>query len=344
MYFTRNLTKLSLSSGRYLTPELCHFQSSGRHQNYNQGLQIQTRHFSYAESVSKLWMSLSNSVPVAYFQEGLIKLHDSTGLPWWGSIILSTVLLRTAVTVPLTIYQNKIMARIEMITQEMPEIAKELKRETAIAMKQFNWTEREAKIMYAHSLKKQWTKLVVRENCHPAKSFIVLWGQIPMWIFQSMAIRNLVYMMPDPSSLQAEIIFAQLSLGGFLWIPNLTVPDASFILPVALGIINLAIVEIQSLSRVRQGGRLHKYATNFFRFFSIFMIPIACTVPSCLSLYWVTSSAFGLIQNLTMMSPKFRRAVGIPVTPSQLEHPYKHLADGVSQRVQKFSSWLPKRG
>ncbi|GAB0095520.1 Cox18 [Sergentomyia squamirostris] len=342
MYFgVNNILRHSLRSGKYLGYASCQSTSQRK---FNLGYNESIRHFSYTETVTNLWMSMSKSVPVAYFQEGLIKLHDTTGLPWWATIILSTVLLRTVVTVPLTIYQNKIMARIELITLEMPEIAKELKRETAIAMKQFNWTEKEAKLMYARSLKKQWTKLIVRDNCHPAKTMIVMWGQIPLWIFQSIAIRNLVYMMPDPTSLQAQIILAQLSVGGFLWIPNLTIPDASLILPVTLGLLNLAIVEIQSLSRVRQGGRVQKYATNFFRFFSLVMIPLASVVPSCLSLYWVSSSAYGLIQNLLMMSPKFKHAVGIPTTPSQLEHPYKHLADGAAERIQKISSLLPKRG
>jgi hypothetical protein len=36
----------------------------------------------------------------------------------------------------------------------------------------------------------------------------------------------------------------ELSVGGFSWIPNLLVPDESLILPVALGLVNLAIVEV----------------------------------------------------------------------------------------------------
>jgi hypothetical protein len=36
----------------------------------------------------------------------------------------------------------------------------------------------------------------------------------------------------------------ELSVGGFGWIPNLLVPDESLILPVSLGLINLAIVEV----------------------------------------------------------------------------------------------------
>jgi hypothetical protein len=36
----------------------------------------------------------------------------------------------------------------------------------------------------------------------------------------------------------------ELSVGGFGWIPNLLVPDESLILPVSVGLINLAIVEV----------------------------------------------------------------------------------------------------
>lgn len=73
---------------------------------------------------------------------------------------------------------------------------------------------------------------------------IVLWGQIPLWICQSVALRNLVHMLPDPNSIQAKLIFTEMTIGGFGWIPNLTEVDASYILPVALGIINLSIIEV----------------------------------------------------------------------------------------------------
>lgn len=93
-------------------------------------------------------------------------------------------------------------------------------------------------------VKKQWNKLVVRDNCHPLKSMIVLWGQIPLWIVQSVSLRNHINMMPDPGLLQAKLIYTELTIGGFGWIPNLTEVDASFILPVSLGLLNLTIVEV----------------------------------------------------------------------------------------------------
>lgn len=45
-------------------------------------------------------------------------------------------------------------------------------------------------------MKKQWNKLIVRENCHPAKASILVLAQIPLWISLSMSIRNLCYMLP----------------------------------------------------------------------------------------------------------------------------------------------------
>lgn len=46
------------------------------------------------------------------------------------------------------------------------------------------------------------------------------------------------------NDINAQLTFTQLTVGGFGWIPNLTEVDASCILPVTLGVINLAIIEV----------------------------------------------------------------------------------------------------
>lgn len=79
------------------------------------------------------------------------------------------------------------------------------------------------------------------------------------------------------------------------------------------------------MSRRKERGRLQTYATNFFRLFSVAMVPIAAGVPSALCLYWTASSAFGLAQNLLLLEPRVRRAVGIPLTASEIADPYAHL-------------------
>lgn len=101
---------------------------------------------------ASFYQSLSNCAPVSYVQQGLIEIHDFTGLPWWASIVVTTFLFRSLVTLPLTIYQHKITARIEKISLEMPAIVEELKKEAAMAMRKFKWTEKQTKLVYQRSV------------------------------------------------------------------------------------------------------------------------------------------------------------------------------------------------
>jgi len=111
-----------------------------------------------------------------------------------------------------------------------------------------------------------------------------------------------------------------------------------------------------------------RYLTNFCRIATIGMIPIAMSVPSvslkfvyknnnliikydlkyfflqCLSLYWATSSAFGLFQNLILLSPKLRRFAKVPITTSESPHPYLILRNkiAIKYRLKKKVEIPPK--
>lgn len=107
-------------------------------------------------------------------------------------------------------------------------------------------------------------------------------------------------MLPEQDAL-AQLTFTELSVGGFGWISNLCEVDSTFILPVIFGLTNLAIIEVimrhskniyiklkikfvnfqmQTLCKVTVPSKLQVYLTNFFRLLSIFMVPIAASVPS----------------------------------------------------------------
>lgn len=49
--------------------------------------------------------ALGESKFVANLMEGLQAIHDYSHLPWWSSIILSTIFMRVALTLPLAVYQ-----------------------------------------------------------------------------------------------------------------------------------------------------------------------------------------------------------------------------------------------
>lgn len=98
--------------------------------------------------------------------------------------------------------------------------------------------------MIIFQFRQQWNNLIVRDNCHPFKASLLILFQIPMWVSFSISLRNLVYMLPSRGDLNAQLTFAELTVGGFGWIPNLTEVDSSLILPVTFGLLNLAIIEV----------------------------------------------------------------------------------------------------
>ncbi|KAM9677839.1 cytochrome c oxidase assembly protein COX18, mitochondrial isoform 2-T6 [Trichechus inunguis] len=184
--------------------------------------------------------ALAASAPVRGAEEVLLSAHAATGLPWWGSILLTTVAMRGAVTLPLAVYQHHILAKVENLQPEIKNIARHLKQEVAVRANQLGWSKRVARITYLRNMRRLVSELYVRDNCHPFKATVLVWIQLPMWIFISVALRN--FSMGATHS-EGFSVQEQLATGGVLWFPDLTALDSTWILPVSVGVINLLIVE-----------------------------------------------------------------------------------------------------
>ncbi|CAN7992192.1 unnamed protein product [Ixodes pacificus] len=287
------------------------------------------RHFSFES-----WgMALSRSAPVAYAQEFLETVHMNSGLSWCTTIVATSLALRIVVTLPLAVYQSHIIARLANLDKEIAQIAHELRGETARAVRMYNLDEKQAKYLYRRSLKKQINNLIVRDNCHPFKSSLVIWFQLPLWISLSVALRNMAYMMPY-QDIAAQALFLELSVGGALWFPNLTLPDPLFVMPVLLGITNLLNIEFHALQHTKQLTKVRKVLTYTLRGMSVLMIPIASIMPTDVTLYWLCSSGFALGQNLLMINPKFRRACRIPRTANESQTPFRDLSERLKKRFE----------
>lgn len=266
--------------------------------------------------------ALAASAPVQGAEEMLLAAHGVTGLPWWGSILFTTVALRGAVTLPLAAYQHYILAKVENLQPEIQNIAQHLNYEVAVRAKQLGWSKRVARFTYLKNMQRLVSELYVRDNCHPFKATVLVWIQLPMWIFMSVALRNF-----STGATHSEAGFSvqeQLATGGVLWFPDLTALDSTWILPICIGAINLIIVEIVALQKIGMS-RFQTGVTYFVRGISVLMIPIAATVPSSLVLYWLCSSFMGLSQNLLLRSPRFRQFCRIPLTKGDSDTPYKDL-------------------
>ncbi|XP_036783428.2 cytochrome c oxidase assembly protein COX18, mitochondrial isoform X3 [Manis pentadactyla] len=134
--------------------------------------------------------ALATSAPVQGTEQMLLCAHTATGLPWWGSILLTTVALRGAVTLPLAAYQHYILAKVENLQPEIKNMSRHLNQEVAIRVDQLGWSKKVARLTYLKNMRRLVSELYVRDNCHPFKATVLVWIQLPMWIFMSVALRN----------------------------------------------------------------------------------------------------------------------------------------------------------
>ncbi|XP_036407662.1 cytochrome c oxidase assembly protein COX18, mitochondrial, partial [Megalops cyprinoides] len=265
--------------------------------------------------------SVADSTPVHLTEQLLVAVQQTTGMPWWASVVCTTLALRTAITLPLGAYQMVIIAKVEALQVEIAELAKRLSYEVSVRGKQQGWSEKVCRYHFRKNMRRIVSELYVRDNCHPFKASLLVWVQLPMWVCLSLALRNLSLGLADSTmALQRE-----LAVGGALWFPDLTLPDSTWIMPISLGLVNLLIVEIFALRRI-EASKFQKYVTNFIRGISLLMIPLAATVPSSMALYWLSSSCVGLGHNLLLRSPRFRRICRIPPTHSDSDTPYRDIA------------------
>ncbi|GAB0189486.1 cytochrome c oxidase assembly protein COX18, mitochondrial [Grus japonensis] len=268
---------------------------------------------------------LAQSSAVHWAEDGLVALQAAAGLPWWAAIVCGAALLRTAVTLPLAAHQSRLLAKLENLQPEIKKLAERLRYEVSVRGKQVGWSEKAARFHFKKNLRRIITELYVRDNCHPFKATLVMWVQLPMWVCVSLALRNCSVGAADPE------VQEQFSAGGALWFTDLTAPDSTWILPVSLGLVNLLIVEVFALPKMKVS-RFQTFVTNFFRVVSVVMIPVAATVPSSMALYWLSSSCVGLSHNLLLRSPTFRRLCRIPRTSSDSATPYRDIVSALTAR------------
>ncbi|XP_028816242.1 cytochrome c oxidase assembly protein COX18, mitochondrial [Denticeps clupeoides] len=263
---------------------------------------------------------LADSSAVHLTEGLLVSAQSATGLPWWASIAVTTVALRTVITLPLGVYQSLIIAKVEALQVEIAQLAKRLHYEVSVRTKEKGWTQKTARYQFKKNLRRIVSELYVRENCHPFKASLLVWVQLPMWVCVTLALRNL-----SLGAAHSPPVYEDLAVGGALWFSDLTLPDSTWLLPISLGLVNLLITEIFALRRI-QASKFQRYVTHFIRGISLLMVPIAATVPSSMAVYWLSSSVIGLGHNLLVCSPRFRRLCRLPPTRVDSDTPYRDLA------------------
>lgn len=106
---------------------------------------VPRRHMSY-ETYNTYFSP--ESPPIGFAQNLLEGFHDLTGLPWWAAIPLTTFVMRSVITLPITIYSHKVQYKVQALRPEVKQLAERLKTEVAYATKMYNWSPKYSKLKY----------------------------------------------------------------------------------------------------------------------------------------------------------------------------------------------------
>jgi YidC/Oxa1 family membrane protein insertase len=180
------------------------------------------------------------------------------GAPWWLSIAILTVIVRT-VLFPLTIRQVKSMRAMQDLKPDMDRIR---------AQYRDNRQRQQEEIM----------KLYQERQVNPFGSCFPLLVQMPIFITMFYVIRGFGDTHPSFTS------------GGILWFQDLSAYDPFYILPVLSALTMLAASEITSKHIDPQQRWIMRILPVVF---TIFLL----TFPAGLFMYWITSNLVTLVQN-----------------------------------------------
>ncbi|KAG0317376.1 Mitochondrial inner membrane protein oxa1l [Dissophora globulifera] len=231
-------------------------------------------------------MGLVHFSPVGGLETVLEAIHISTGLPWWGTIAATTVLIRTAL-VPFIVKLQGNTARLHNVKPQLERLTENMK-----LAKETNDTAALARFSA------QTQELFKTNDCNPVKSLLLPLIQAPVMISFYLALRDM-----------ANLPVPQFREGGTLWFTDLTIADPTYALPVISSLGFLAIMELGS----EAGGVAQpKTMKNVMRFMAVAMIPLTMHFPSAIFTYWLTSNVFTGAQIMFFRVPTVRRFFNIP--------------------------------
>jgi len=229
----------------------------------------------------------------------LDSLHTFTNTSWAVTIPASAIILRSCVTLPVTIYAKERIIRVRSLTALLITWLQVIRKDMIQKIDGVEQFNKSTKKQYANKVE----ELYRRHNCSPIKTMLLpIIVQTPLFLIVSFTLRGMAGLsLPifGSSSLSMEPTFA---IEGALWFGNLLMPDETFLLPFAIGFLNFVNTEVTSANRdvgVRPT-RIKRIVTNSLKILSILTIPIAMQLPSAMSLYWATSALYSLIQNLVL--------------------------------------------
>ena len=235
--------------------------------------------------------------PSGMLQHVLDTTQYLTHLPWWATIILVTCAIRLSVA-PLLVYVQGNSIRLSNIQPQMQNMLKDLE----YAKSTGNQQEMQRSAV-------QVRKLLADNNCSPFRSLLLPAVQMPIFLSFYFALDGM-----------AKAKLPALAHGGFGWVPDLTVADPYYVLPVTSALMTLLVLETgaetgtTAMNQTKQA-RLVK---NLLRGVTVLAAWFVSNFPAAVLLYWTTTNTFSLVQLLALRTRFMKRWLKLP---ERVQHP-----------------------
>ncbi|WCJ20539.1 inner membrane protein OXA1-like [Euphorbia peplus] len=223
--------------------------------------------------------------PVAVLQHFVDAIHSFTGLPWWVSIVLTTIVIRGAV-LPLVVNQLKATSQLTLMRPRLEELQQKIK-DGSLDMYDGN---------------KQMQMLFKEYGVTPFTPMKGLFIQGPIFISFFLAITNMAEKVPS------------FKTGGAYWFLDLTTPDTLYILPVLTALTFWITVEC-NLQEGLEGNPVAGTMKKISRGLAVATVPLTLGFPKAIFCYWVTSNLFSLFYGAVLKNGAVKKFLGLPEMP-----------------------------
>jgi YidC/Oxa1 family membrane protein insertase len=201
----------------------------------------------------------------------LLYFHQTLGAPWWLSIVLLTVIVRSLLF-PLTVKQVRSMRAMQDLKPHMDRVRSQFKDNP-------------------QRQREEMAKVYQEQGVNPLGGCLPILVQMPIFIGIFYVIRQF-----GGYSLGGRTVppqYPSFHEGGILWFQNLSSADPTYLLPIISAVTMLAATEITAKNIDPQQRWLMR------------LLPIGFTIfllnfPAGLFMYWITSNLVTLGQNFVI--------------------------------------------
>ena len=228
----------------------------------------------------------------------LTTAHETSGLPWWMTIGLTTMSVRLCL-VPLQIFQSRSIAKMGEIKPQMDALSAK--------MREGGQKGTEKGIEQAEKARLDLARLMAANNIKPWMTIVGALGQLPLWLTFFFTMRHLLR---DGSGLGLET-------GGAMWFTDLTSRDPYFILPAVCGASFFGMVQLGDAGQAPGApmDEKQKLMKMFMKAVAIGMPVLTGWMQSGIFVYWISNNVTGMAQTVTLRQPAVRAFVGMPPLP-----------------------------